>query len=289
MLRCIFICSLLLIGCNSGQLVEMEGKDVRVANPPNMVQLDGNLFMDRSEITNLDWLEYLSWLTNVHGKQSDLVQAALPDTTVWRNNEGEIFTPLARNYLRHPSFHNYPVVGISYTQALAYSKWRSSRVAEQLLLRAGLMEANLLNGINGEFDLEKFAAGEIQGLVQSGSILVPEFRLPTAGELRLAMEKTYPDVGTSDLIDDEDLIERTNTADNEAASFTTAGLTKRGKKHISHLIGNVAEMTNEQGLALGGSWYHALEASLPDQQLHYKQASSWLGFRNVASWRRIDW
>lgn len=279
---------LFLVGCQSGQLIQLEDEEVRVSSPPNMVQLQGNLFMDRSEISNLDWREYLYWLGSVHGKQSAIVQAALPDTTVWVDREGEKILPLVRIYFRHPSYDAYPVVGISHAQALAYYKWRSSRVAEQLLLRAGLLEENLQTAAGGEFDLEKFVAGETAGLVQSGSILVPIFRLPTAEELRLAMDKTYPAIAVTSTFVAQDLEPIVNTVGYKAAAFTAAPQ-RKGRRKILHLIGNVAEMTTEQGLALGGSWQHELAASLPDQSLSYEGPNSWLGFRNVASWQRISW
>jgi formylglycine-generating enzyme required for sulfatase activity len=32
---------------------------------------------------------------------------------------------LVENYLRHPAYGNYPVVGVSWLQANEYAKWRS--------------------------------------------------------------------------------------------------------------------------------------------------------------------
>ena len=38
--------------------------------------------------------------------------------------------PFVKHYLRHVAYSHYPVVGISYVQALAFCKWRTERVKE---------------------------------------------------------------------------------------------------------------------------------------------------------------
>jgi sulfatase modifying factor 1 len=63
-------------------------------------------------------------------KRSDFIMhdtiAIYPDTLVWLNN----FTyaandPYAQGYFAHPSFQNYPVVGVNWRQAEAFSVWRT--------------------------------------------------------------------------------------------------------------------------------------------------------------------
>ena len=40
---------------------------------------------------------------------------------------------MVNNYLRHPAFANYPVVGVSWIQAYEYAQWRSDRYQELVL------------------------------------------------------------------------------------------------------------------------------------------------------------
>ena len=58
---------------------------------------------------------------------------------VWRNRLG-YSEMMVENYLRHPAFMNYPVVGVSWIQAVEYANWRSDRVAEMGLQEEGYLE-----------------------------------------------------------------------------------------------------------------------------------------------------
>jgi gliding motility-associated lipoprotein GldJ len=80
--------------------------------------------MDETEVTNKMYMEYLQYLKRVYPPSEDLYKAiyngALPDTLVWRDRLGfnEVMT---ENYLRHPAYGEYPVVGVSWIQAVEYA------------------------------------------------------------------------------------------------------------------------------------------------------------------------
>ena len=99
-----------------------------------------SFYMDENEVTNLNYLYYLDYLKNVYPPDDPnyalIYKGALPDTLVWRNRLGynEMMT---ENYLRHPGYANYPVVGVSWIQAVEYANWRSNRVAELALQETG--------------------------------------------------------------------------------------------------------------------------------------------------------
>ena len=99
-----------------------------------------SFFMDETEVTNLMYTEYLSWVKQVYPptetRYRQIYSSALPDTLVWRNQLGFTET-LTNTYLRHPAYANYPVVGVSWVQANDFSKWRTDRVNELNLERAG--------------------------------------------------------------------------------------------------------------------------------------------------------
>ncbi len=94
-------------------------------------------YMDETEVSNLNWLEYLNWINEVPNDPRWYYEA-LPDTLVWRSplayNE-----PYVNNYLRHPAFQDYPVVGVTWEQAVAYCDWRTNVVNENILRNKGIL------------------------------------------------------------------------------------------------------------------------------------------------------
>ncbi len=104
-----------------------------------------SFYMDETEVTNLMYLEYLDWLKKVFPPSDEnyrkIYEGAVPDTLVWRNRLGfnEVMT---NNYLRHPAYAEYPVVGVSWIQAVEFSNWRTDRVNEMVLETNGITSRN---------------------------------------------------------------------------------------------------------------------------------------------------
>ncbi|MEO2062605.1 MAG: gliding motility lipoprotein GldJ [Christiangramia sp.] len=104
-----------------------------------------SFYMDETEVTNKMYLEYLDWLKRVFPPTNEnyrnIYNGALPDTLVWRNRLGYNET-MVTNYLRHPAYADYPVVGVSWIQATEFSKWRTDRVNEKQLEDEGFIAEN---------------------------------------------------------------------------------------------------------------------------------------------------
>ncbi|AVR44197.1 gliding motility lipoprotein GldJ [Christiangramia fulva] len=104
-----------------------------------------SFYMDETEVTNKMYLEYLDWLKSVFPPSQEnyknIYTGALPDTLVWRNRLGYNET-MVTNYLRHPAYAEYPVVGVSWIQAVEFSKWRTDRVNEARLEKEGFLAEN---------------------------------------------------------------------------------------------------------------------------------------------------
>ena len=184
-----------------------------------------SFYMDETEVTNFMYLEYLDWLKSVFPPTEDnykhIYEGASPDTLVWRNRLGYNET-MTNNYLRHPSYASYPVVGVNWIQAVEFSKWRTDRVNEAILEKSGYLKKNaktqdvtaeasfstetylkaptLTYGGNEEIVLKSKGArkapkaGKDGKVVEqknvyaqrSSGILLPEYRLPTEAEWEYA-------------------------------------------------------------------------------------------------------
>ena len=105
-----------------------------------------SFYIDETEVTNLMYMEYLDWLETVfplsESRYRQIYEGALPDTLVWRNTLGYM-EELTTNYLRHPAYAEYPVVGINWLQAVQFSEWRTNRVNEFILERESFVQKNI--------------------------------------------------------------------------------------------------------------------------------------------------
>ena len=104
-------------------------------NTPNQQHVQ-SFYMDETEVTNMMYMEYLDWLKRVFPTEQEnyknIYEGASPDTLVWRNRLGYNET-MTNNYLRHPAYAEYPVVGVNWIQATEFAKWRTDRVNEKTL------------------------------------------------------------------------------------------------------------------------------------------------------------
>ena len=119
-----------------------------------------SFYIDETEVTNLMYMEYLDWLETVfplgESRYRQIYEGALPDTLVWRNNLGYL-EELTTNYLRHPAYAEYPVVGVNWLQAVQFAEWRTNRVNEFILERESYVQKDI-----------RFSDGD-GGVVNSGS------------------------------------------------------------------------------------------------------------------------
>lgn len=177
-------------------------------NQPRRVTVS-SFYIDETEVRNLDYLEYLYWTDRVYqADYPEVFVGALPDTLVWREklayNE-----PYVNYYLRHPSYRDYPVVGINWLQASNFCSWRSDRVNEFILVREGILDFAPDQINEATFNTDHYLAGakannpyvgnvlqNIPSLNPTGpedrmvrmedGILLPKYRLPTEAEWEYA-------------------------------------------------------------------------------------------------------
>ncbi len=170
-------------------------------NIPRRVTVS-SFYMDETEVSNLDYREYLYWVDRVFGESyPEVYLNALPDTLVWRE-ELSFNEPMVETYFRFPSYDDYPVVGVTWLQANEYCKWRTDRVNEMLLIEKGILNPNTEQKDEDNFNTEAYLVGQYQGNVRKNlkdlrtggerpvrfedGILLPSYRLPTEAEWEYA-------------------------------------------------------------------------------------------------------
>ena len=131
----------------SGSAINTPGQELSTYNHKRETTVS-SFYMDETEVSNTNWLEYLNWIRTNYPTDYEYYYNELPDTLVWRRplsyNE-----PYVDNYLRHPAYQDYPVVGVSWEQANRYCAWRTDRVNELLLRDQGYMTSfKDMNGTN---------------------------------------------------------------------------------------------------------------------------------------------
>lgn len=267
--------------------------------PPNCVWLYGNVFIDKTEISNIHWLEYLWYLKS--DSSEAVYKAALPDTSVWLTYQD---TAKFEHYFRYPSYRDFPVVGVTNQQAAKYCEWRSDAV--NTFIKKSTKKIKKKRGILGDDNT------------------IFRFRLPTEKEWMIAAagsldQKIYP-YGFVDFMrkstltgKPEELYEKTdkskpfdefqadleifNKGKNEPMfnilkkfenyfiygeyslqmiTYTEEGANALG---VHHMIGNVAEIVAEDGFVKGGGWANTLDESKISIRQRFTKPEAWVGFR----------
>tara|TARA_B100001758_G_C18389022_1_gene601764 strand:- start:298 stop:1932 length:1635 start_codon:yes stop_codon:yes gene_type:complete len=171
-------------------------------------QTVSSFYLDETEVSNVDYLEYVFWINRMYGQSyPEVYKKSLPDTLVWRDKLG-YNEPFVDGYLRHPAFKNYPVVGVSWQQATDYCAWRTDRVNERILIDNGILKEDMEQMDDNVFTTQAYLQGQYEGIVRrnprnlthenygSGEktriikmedgLLLPNYRLPTEAEWEFA-------------------------------------------------------------------------------------------------------
>lgn len=157
-------------------MVAVEGGAFTMGQVQDDVMFDWNttpkkihirsFFMDEAEVTNSEYFLYVQNMKDVFPPSEDnykhIYASVLPDTLVWRKSLGNTDI-LSDNYLRHPAYADYPVVGVSWLQANQYCKWRTDAVNLKTLIEKGHIKNIFENdSIKNFFDTEVFLADSDQ-------------------------------------------------------------------------------------------------------------------------------
>jgi formylglycine-generating enzyme len=224
-------------------------------NVPRRVTVS-SFYMDETEVSNIDYREYTYWVGRVYGETyPEVYRKAVPDTLVWYDDLS-YNEPMVNTYFRHPSFDDYPVVGVNWTQATEYCLWRTDRVNEMLLIKRGILNENNEQKDDDSFSTGSYLVGQYEGNVRKNlkdfrtgeerparfedGIMLPEYRLPTEAEWEYAALALR---GNQSAEGDENYTDRRN--------YPWNGQTLRYQKHDKYQGQMLANFKKEAGDYMG--------------------------------------
>jgi len=304
------------------------------------VSLDA-YFISNHEVTNAEYREFIIWVRektahdlspmeaqdtsklffqlNLEGEEINI--PVYPDTACWIQDFALSYNePLSKFYFWHPAYDNYPVVGVSYYQAMAYCRWKSDRLNEEILI------ANkILNARSFSFTTFEYVTGSEEGM-ENVYLIYPEFRLPTEAEWEWAAkggidgskktneELAYPwksadsdrksklyEANFGNIIDRNGVLIK-GYEDDGAMNTSEIKTYKANDYGLYDMLGNVAEWVLEDfpighysidrnltrkndpmKIVKGGSWRDGpvyLDLNVKSVY-HGKKQHSWIGFRLI--------
>jgi formylglycine-generating enzyme required for sulfatase activity len=261
-------------------------KNPTKGNPPGTVQINDTLYIDRTEVANVHWREYLYYLADVE-KDENFYLSALPDTSVWNDIKWKPDTaggiaiwnnPFVEYYFRHPMYNNYPVVGISYEQAIEFCKWRTfvvnlgdymreNNIKDHKAHLKDTFPIRLYYRLPTNEEWEKIAYGD--SFSKQYPYGYDSVYRRWRGKYHKIFNCLYPGEAVADSTND-----RLYTTDVKAFYPNSS--------NCYNMVGNLAEMVSEKGIAKGGSFIHMLDSCRISTDQHYNKPEMWLGFRCVA-------
>lgn len=241
-------------------------------NIPRRVTVS-SFYMDETEVTNQNWKFYVEWLQRTYVSYPEVGNEALPDTNVWRD-ELSYNEPLVQTYYRHPSYNDYPVVGVSWLQAERYCEFRTDRANEAILIDKGILNPSPDAKDSESFNTQAYLAGQYQGNVKKNlpdlktggdrsvkfedGIMLPNYMLPTEAQWEYAALALQ---GNQSISGDELITDR--------KIYPWNGNTARYKKHNKNQGDILANFKRGRGDYMGMAGSLNDNASIPSDVRSY--------------------
>lgn len=303
---CVLLCSMFPVISSLAQKFDRSNKESLVKQfvPPNGRYLYDSIFIDETEIANIHWLEYLHHIAKDSSKAFCMSQ--LPDTTCWKSYlTVEDSSDLESNYLRYPGTRYFPVVGITYEQAMNYCRWRGDFITAGLKAQCPSREHSACNDfeITVSYRLPKKEEWEYAAAGGSDVRNVPYgIQRPWKGKrYNGGVKRPLPDcLERNEVSAAEKPVIRKMEFNVLEDFYVEEGGTSitchQGKAQdigyiydyppngygLYNMVGNAAELTATKGIAKGGSFEHRLQDCAIEKDFVYTRPQEWIGFRCIA-------
>ena len=250
---------------------------------PGVVWIDRNLYIDETEVANIHWLEF----RRATGRGPQRSGPTMP-----------------ADYARNPKFRFYPVVGVSYQEAQAFCQWRGELVTQKYNAKKGFRptdqeytvfrfqlpsETQWQKCASGGIDTRQYPHGStvLRAPVKFSNVAGEYLSGLTAQSISGAQLQQRLDAFTRDK--EQDYLINCRRDQHVFLNLTVPFQIwsyPANQFGIYNLLGNVAEMAREEGVARGGSWLDPLADCRIESRRRYQGPQADLGFRCVCTFER---
>lgn len=208
-----------------------------------------------------------------------------PDTTVWIKDFVYSYNePMHNDYFSHPAYQDYPVVGVSWKQAVAFCNWRTHYKNSYQRSKNKPLVNNFR--LPSEAEWEYAARGGIPSgvypwggpyLLNDRGCFLANFK-PLRGDYA-ADQAVYTVEAKSYLPNDYNLF---NMAGN-VAEWTSSSYDSNAYEYVASLSPNMSLQSESRKVVRGGSWKDvAYYLRVSSRDFEYQDTSrSFIGFRTV--------
>ena len=227
---------------------------------------EGKVFMSHTEATNMMYHEYLYY--QISRLSDNEYIALLPDTLVWRN-KNQYNEPYVEYYFRHPAYREYPIVGLTKTQAQLFCDWLSKILTEENRKRDDSDVDSVLVRLPTQSEWI-FAA-------QGGN---EYYEYPWEGhDLRMGEGKFQGDMRANFVRGKGDYMGVAGSLNDHADITAPVKSYWPNDFGLYNCAGNIAEMVADKDVAMGGSWFSSGYDIRVRSEIPFTKPSSQVGFR----------
>ncbi|MFT4876256.1 MAG: sulfatase activating formylglycine-generating enzyme [Bacteroidia bacterium] len=226
-------------------------------------------YIASTEITNNNWKEFLYYLKQ-EGRMEEY-NANVLDTTVWRTtlryNE-----PYVDYYYQHPAYKEYPAVGMTLKQAIAYADW----LTEIFAMRDQGVKVTFSVPTKKQW-IRAARGGLTRGYPWEGLYIRNSKGAYLSNHKAVGSENVHLDRSTNNLV-----VVSSGTKGAENTIIAPAESYYPNQFGIYNMSGNVAELVSDDTVAMGGSWNDTGYDVRVESEQPASEPKSTIGFRVVA-------
>jgi len=230
-----------------------------------------SFYMLNHEVTNGEYQKFLKWI-EVNGTEEEKASAAIRSDN-WNTEFKKGGLQYSKHYHTHEAYTNYPVVNVTFQAANLYCQWIEKEINGQLKegsikvrlpSHAEFIRAGAGDDLEASYSWKDLHMRQPEGEFRANFLYVPQSRITKDEEGNFIVKPI-------------DYGELNNSVDLTAPSKSYW----KFSYGFYNLNGNVAEMINEPGVAVGGSCFNYGYDIRLQSRKEYDEAASLVGFRPV--------